>query len=116
MTERPRLSLRIDLPGGARFGPGKAALLDAISQTGSIRAAAERLEMSYPRALKLIEDMNQDFVEPLVISQHGGAAGGGTQVTEMGTHVLELYREACAKAEQSAGSVLSVIGGYQKAK
>ena len=38
-----RLSIRLDLTGGDRIGPGKIALLEAIQATGSISAAARRL-------------------------------------------------------------------------
>ena len=40
MSGQARLSVRIDLPNGGRFGPGKAALLRAIASEGSIRKAA----------------------------------------------------------------------------
>ena len=90
-----RLSLRIDLPNGTRFGPGKAALLTALREDGSIKAAATRLGMSYPRALKLIEQMNSSFAAPLVETQHGGSDGGGTRVTDLGQEVLDLYTAIC---------------------
>ncbi len=35
-----RLSIRIDLAGGGRIGPGKVTLLEAIAQTGSILSCA----------------------------------------------------------------------------
>lgn len=85
------LSIRINLPNGGRFGPGKAALLKAIQEEGSISKAAETLEMSYPRALKLIEQMNNDFVSPLIKSTHGGKYRGGSDLTRAGTAVLALY-------------------------
>ncbi|MEL6858139.1 MAG: LysR family transcriptional regulator [Pseudomonadota bacterium] len=94
-------SLRVDLANGNRFGPGKAALLNALLATGSIKSAASDLGMSYPRALKLIEQMNQSFAEPLVITQHGGADGGGTRVSEAGRSILALYRQMCAEAEHA---------------
>lgn len=96
--DHPTLSLRIDLPGGDRFGPGKAALLRAIETSGSIRAAADALNMSYPRALKLIDQMNNSFASPLLVTQHGGADGGGAEITVLGRQVLELYEQICAKA------------------
>ena len=94
----PRLSIRIDLPGGVRFGPGKAALLTAIGELGSLAAAARSLSMSYPRALKLVDDMNAGFPEPLVEKQHGGAGRGGSALTATGRHVLALYRSICDTA------------------
>ncbi|MEO0816756.1 MAG: LysR family transcriptional regulator [Pseudomonadota bacterium] len=109
MTDHARLSLRVDLPGGGRFGPGKAALLSAISQTGSINAAARQLSMSYPKALRLIEQMNTDFEEPLVISHHGGRAHGGSELSELGDWVLTQYREICAEADTASRDRLRSI-------
>lgn len=97
MTKKkePRLSIRIDLPGGGRFGPGKAALLDAIADLGSLNKAASHLGMSYPRAKKLVEELNRDFGVPLVISVQGGAAGGGSRLTDAAESVREMYGELC---------------------
>lgn len=108
----PRLSLRIDLPNGTRFGPGKAALLSALRETGSIRAAAAHLDMSYPRALKLIEQMNASFADPLVVTQHGGADGGGTHVTPEGLAVLKLYHAICDQAERSSDEAFTQLTTY----
>ena len=104
-----RLSLRIDLPNGTRFGPGKAALLKALLANGSIRAAATQLEMSYPRALKLIDQMNDSFAAPLVETQHGGADGGGTQVTDLGKEILDLYAAICAASETASGDKFQTL-------
>ena len=101
-----KLSLRIDLPQGTRFGPGKATLLRELHKKGSIRAAAESLSMSYPRALKLIEQMNDSFASPLVETQHGGAVGGGATVTAAGLEVLDLYSAICEEAEKAGGPAL----------
>ena len=102
----PRLSIRVDLPSGQRFGPGKAALLRTLQRTGSIRAAAEALNMSYPRALKLIEQMNASFQSPLVITHHGGSAGGGADSSQTGRDVLALYEVLCDAALRQNGETL----------
>jgi molybdate transport system regulatory protein len=47
------------------FGPGKVDLLALVAKTGSIREAAERMEMSYMRAWTPIKTMNACFREPL---------------------------------------------------
>jgi molybdate transport system regulatory protein len=100
MTEasgnRPRL--RILLGSATTMGPGKADLLDAIAATGSISAAARRMNMSYRRAWMLVDEMNRDFREPLVIASAGGVRGGGAQVTESGRDALRRYREMETKA------------------
>ncbi|GAB5455093.1 MAG: LysR family transcriptional regulator [Henriciella sp.] len=103
------LSLRIDLPNGTRFGPGKAALLTALRDTGSIRAAAAHLEMSYPRALKLIEQMNASFAQALVETQHGGAEGGGTRVTQLGQEILRLYHAICDASDAASDDTFNAL-------
>ena len=104
-----QLSIRIDLPSGHRFGPGKAALLRSLLKTGSIRAAADALNMSYPRALKLIEQMNTSFRAPLVETQHGGSTGGGASVTQTGQDMLAFYDQICRSAQDENAAALENI-------
>ena len=106
---KPELSIRIDLPGGGRFGPGKAALLEAISEHSSLNKAAAHLGMSYPRAKKLVEDMNRDFSLALVVSSQGGAGGGGSHLTDTGRKVLKLYRELCVRSLSQNADILKQI-------
>ncbi|WP_425051245.1 winged helix-turn-helix domain-containing protein [Psychromarinibacter sp. S121] len=87
-----RLRLRLMFPGGGMLGPGKADLLDGIARTGSISAAGRDMKMSYKRAWTLVETMNATFREPLVERTRGGTKGGGAQLTELGSEVLERYR------------------------
>jgi len=81
------------------FGPGKAELLLAISNQGSISAAAKSMNMSYKRAWDLVNEMNLGFKEDLVATKIGGSNGGGTQVTGFGLHILSLYQNAVKKSE-----------------
>ena len=83
------------------FGPGKAALLQAIAQNGSISAAARALGMSYRRAWLLVEEMNHCFTLPLVATATGGAKGGGAHVTEQGHDIVKRYL-AMERREQAA--------------
>jgi molybdate transport system regulatory protein len=84
-------------------------LLRQLEATGSIKAAANVLGMSYPRALKLIEQMNRGFVSPLVATQHGGAAGGGALVTELGREILSIYDTVCAQSAKSQNEALAKL-------
>jgi len=93
---RPRL--RIISGRNIAFGPGKADLLEALRQTGSITRACSRLGMSYMRAWTLIRTMNRCFREPLVVATRGGIrGGGGALLTETGDKVLDLYRQMESK-------------------
>lgn len=104
-TLRPQL--RISFRKSIAMGPGKADLLDAISESGSISAAARKLGMSYRRAWLLVDTMNASFKSPLVETLTGGAQGGGARVTELGHEVVRRYRamekKACASVAREMG-------------
>jgi molybdate transport system regulatory protein len=87
-----RLSLRIDLAIGARIGPGKIAVLEAIDRTGSISAAGRALGMSYRRTWALVEDLNRSLDISVVETMAGGTGGGGTGLTAAGRAVIACYR------------------------
>jgi molybdate transport system regulatory protein len=107
-----RLDLKIRLHCGTdiAIGPGKADLLEAIQQTGSISAAARSLGMSYRRAWLLVETMNRCFTSPLVTTLAGGRHGGGAQLSELGVQVLQRYRELCDQALAAVQDGLDDLG------
>lgn len=112
--ESPGLFLRLIFPDGARFGPGKAELLDRIARTGSISAAGREMGMSYKRAWSLVEEMNALFSAPVVESTRGGAGGGGARLTETGSTILAAFHSLQAAATQAAAGPLGVIGGLTR--
>lgn len=83
---------RVQIKHAVAIGPGKADVLQSIAQTGSLAEAGRRMGMSYQRVWSLVGAMNTDFVEPLVIKQRGGTAGGGAKLTAAGERVLRVYR------------------------
>lgn len=112
-TDSVRLSIRVDLPNG-RFGPGKAALLHAIDDSGSISAAARSLGMSYARAWSLTEDMNTLFGQRLVETFSGGNRRGGARLTDSGADVLSLYDGIAEDAERRFAQRLSAMASIGK--
>ena len=92
MNDRLEPRIRILLGSSIAIGPGKAALLAAIGDTGSIAAAGRRMGMSYRRAWVLTKTMNACFREPLIEAAKGGIGGGGARLTARGREVLALYR------------------------
>jgi molybdate transport system regulatory protein len=101
-----RLRIRILLAAGEPFGPGKAELLEAIRDSGSIAAAGRRMGMSYQRAWDLVAAMNAHFREPVVAAAKGGARGGGTALTPFGVEILAAYREIEALAAEATAEKL----------
>ena len=105
--QAPRPQIRIMLRKAIAMGPGKAELLRAIEETGSISAAARTLGMSYRRAWLLVDTMNQCFKSPVVETLTGGQKGGGARVSELGHEVLRRYLEMEAKAAASVQKELA---------
>lgn len=91
LSLQPRLRVRVGAT--VALGPGKAELLQLVQQTGSIREAAQRMEMSYMRAWTLIKTMNECFAGELVVASRGGKQGGGAELTDMGRELLLLYQK-----------------------
>ena len=85
--------LRILVGQATALGPGKANLLEAINETGSISAAARKMGMSYRRAWNLVSSITRDFVGTIIETNPGGKGGGGASVTELGNEVVQRYRK-----------------------
>lgn len=109
MTKDAKIELRVILQPETLLGPGKADLLQAIDETGSIAAAGRRMGMSYKRAWYLIDTMNAYFQEPVVVSAKGGNARGGAQLTATGRKVLEAYRRMETKARKAIDRELAAL-------
>ncbi len=98
--------IRVLFGSAYAIGPGKADLLQAIEQSGSISAAARSMGMSYRRAWLLVDTMNQCFREPVVDTATGGKGGGGAQITAFGQAVLRCYRAMESSAEASIAKTM----------
>ena len=99
-----RARLILDTAQGEEIamGPGKAELLEAIAETGSISAAARKMGMSYRRAWLLVDTMNRCFKTALVSSSAGGTQGGGASLTPLGGEVLAIYQKLEDSLEAAA--------------
>jgi len=96
------LRFRVVLRPGFWLGPGKADLLQAIDETGSLGAAATLFDMSYKRGWSLVREMNGAFEGPLVTTEKGGkGGGGGARLTQLGRYVLDRYRRMETDADKA---------------
>lgn len=93
------------------MGPGKADLLDAIVQGGSISAAGRAMGMSYRRTWLLVDAMNRCWQTPLVETAMGGKRGGGARLTDLGHKVLREFRALQDDLEQAGhgGSLAAML-------
>ena len=86
------------------MGPGKADLLEAIQQEGSISGAGRRLGMSYRRTWLLVDTMNRCWRLPLVEATAGGGQQKGARLTACGREVLAAYRTLEKQLAEAADS------------
>jgi molybdate transport system regulatory protein len=96
---RPRL--RVMRGSEIALGPGRVDLLELIRDTGSLRAAAERMGISYMRAWHLVKYTNRWFNTPLVEVVRGGKTGGGAKLTRAGHRMVALYRKMEVQCQQA---------------
>lgn len=104
-----RLKLQLICGDGYAMGPGKADILAAIDQHGSISAAGRALGMSYRRTWLLVDEMNRSFRDPLVDAQAGGSSARGAHLTDQGRIVLAAYRDL-----EQRSAVISDSAAYRQ--
>ncbi len=99
----------IESEEGVFLGEGRVRLLKAIEETGSLRKAANLLNMSYKKAWNLLDSMNKVAAKPLVITVTGGKGGGGAHITEYGKAVIETFDNINQKCWQFLDKELKQI-------
>lgn len=114
MIEGPlRLKVQIHCGDEPALGPGRAALLAAIDEHGSISAAGRVLGMSYRRSWMLVDSMNRCWTERLVETSIGGGKARGARLSATGRSVLDAYRELeealAVVAKQQLGALTATL-------
>ncbi len=109
MTSRQPLGtrLRVVLDRNGVWIDELISLLDHIMDGGSINAAGRATGMGYRRAWQVLHDAAELFGVPLIESQVGGAAGGGSVPTSQARRL----REHLATLQSELESELSRVVG-----
>jgi molybdate transport system regulatory protein len=91
------LALRL---GNVDISNRRMKLLEAVHLTGSISGAAKAIGMTYKAAWDAIDAINNLGAEPVVVTQHGGAGGGGAILTRYGVSLIESFSKLSALQNQ----------------
>ncbi len=75
------------------FGEGKWELLKAIKETGSLKAAVEKLNISYRRTWDNLKKIEDTLGYPIIEKSRGGADGGQTILTPQGERFVEVFEK-----------------------
>src|SRR3974390_1903978 len=88
-----RGGLSLEHKGRSFLSGHRIELLESIDEHGSITRAASAVGLSYKGAWDAVDAMNNLADKPLVLRATGGQHGGGSQLTEYGRQVVQLYRQ-----------------------
>ena len=74
------------------MGPGPLQLLEKIAVHKSINKAAKDMNLSYVKALCMLNRLEKNLGKQLVIRKRGGNERGGTKLTSYAKTYIENYR------------------------
>ena len=92
------------------FGPGVCELLEGIRETGSIQAAAARMDMSYSKAWKILNHAEETMGTELITRVSGGRNGGSSTLTRAGEDTVREFREMETKLSAYAEELMKTHG------
>jgi molybdate transport repressor ModE-like protein len=73
------------------LGDGKWVLLKAIDETGSLKAAMEKLNLTYRKTWNNLQQIEERLGFPILETTRGGADGGNTCLTEEGKRIVAAF-------------------------
>lgn len=117
MEEKKKLDIKMKIfLSGDRdfFGPGMYRLLSYVEETGSLKAAVLKMEMSYTKGWKMIRKAEEEAGFPFLSSSNGGKHGGGSAVTEEGRKFMEEYQAMTEEIEASSRRIFEKYFGDHK--
>jgi len=80
--------------GESLFGDGKLELLVAIEETGSLKAAIEKMGWGYRSTWNNLQLLEQKLGFQIIEKSRGGTGGGGqTVLTSKGKQFVEIFRQ-----------------------
>ena len=75
----------------APFDSKIATLLMLIDETKSVRAAGQRMQLSYSSCWNIIRTLESQLNYSLIDRSQGGAGGSTSDLTQRGRELLERY-------------------------
>ena len=93
------------------FDKKMAMLLRLVDETRSVRAAGQRMQLSYSSCWNMIRRLEEQLCYPLVERTQGGAVGGVSVLTDRGRELLEKYTEYDKKVRDMAEDLFDAYFG-----
>ena len=93
-----------DVHGKAFMGIGVVWLLQRVERFGSLRKAAEEMDLSYAKAHRMIRDAEKGIGAELLHRRRGGDSRQGAELTEEARFLLEAYLELHQGIKEDTGA------------
>ena len=87
--------------------PRVAMLLTLTDETQSVRAACQRMQLSYSSGWNAINLLESELGYPVVVRTQGGAKGGRSQLTERGRELLRAYEQCSRRVREAAEAIFA---------
>ena len=81
----------LEKSGDLVFGSGKSELLKAIDETGSIKAASERMGISFRHGWGYVTAIEKRLGLKLIVRSKGGPGGGGSRLTPAARELVRKF-------------------------
>ena len=88
-----------------------AMLLMLIDETKSVRAAGQRMQLSYSSCWNIIRTLESQLNYALIERSQGGAGGSTSDLTQKGRDLLERYNDYDKKLKQQANELYETCFG-----
>ena len=90
------------------FDSKTAMLLSLIEETGSVRAACSRMQLSYSAGWNTLRNLENQMQKSIVTSNQGGSGGGNSRLTDDGRELLRRFTEFEARMREEAAAQFEV--------
>ncbi|HUU03469.1 MAG TPA: LysR family transcriptional regulator [Myxococcota bacterium] len=92
----------LDSHGQPFMGIGLVWLLERIGRLRSVSAAARDMKLSYPKAMRMIRDLENGLGRKMVMRSKGGARRGGAELTDEAADFIARYEVFQARIKDHA--------------
>jgi molybdate transport system regulatory protein len=100
MPIEPRAKVWLERDGRLVLSEYRVRMLELVQETGSLSEAAKRMGLSYRRAWGKVREMEENLGQPLLETAVGGAHGGGSKLTPLGTALVAAFQRFRKQLQQ----------------
>ena len=93
------------------FDDKTAMLLALVDESGSVRGACQRMQISYSTGWNIIRALESQLHFPLLERSQGGVGGGESRLTEKGKRLVDCYEQYAARLRRVAAALFDEYFG-----